>query len=152
MHLAPPRYMDITDATGAVIAIPMPILAQIEACIRLDAPAAGGLEDAHIRHKRVINQIVALTVLVAPPFWQFRAWWCHRKARLARIAWLRTLQYHQLLDLHGKLMLWVQGIDFDTQEKFEAALADQKKSTVTAPPSHEPTPSPVSATSPSVSP
>jgi hypothetical protein len=142
MQLAPPRYLDITDAAGAVISIPMPVLAQIEECIRLDAPEAGVVPDALSQHKRIIAQLIELTVPGG----------IKNPESAVREAWLRGLQYHQLLDLHRKMMLWVQGIDFETQEQFEAALEAQKKSTVTAPPSPEPMPSPVSETSPSVSP
>lgn len=143
MHLPPPRYLDITDAaTGNVVSFPMPILAQIEACIRLDAPEPGAIEDAHTRHTRIIAQLVALTVpLDAAP-----------EEKAGRETWLRTLQYHQLLDLHRKMLLWLQGIDFETQEQFEAALEAQKKSTVIEPPSPEPSASPESAISPPASP
>ncbi|MFA6962450.1 MAG: hypothetical protein WC205_16970 [Opitutaceae bacterium] len=143
MHLASPRYLDITDAaTGAVISIPMPILAQIEECIRLDTPEAGVVPDALSQHKRIIAQLVALTVPLDAA----------AALKEERTAWLRTLQYHQLLDLHRKMMLWVQGIDFETQEQFEAALEAQKKSTPIAPLSPEPKSSPDSASSPCDSP
>lgn len=142
MHLAPPRYLDIIDATGDVISIPMPVLAQIEACIRLDTDEPAIVQDAHTRHTRIIAQLVALTVPLDAA----------AELKAARDAWLRGLQYHQLLDLHRKMMLWVQGIDFETQEQFEAALEAQKKSTPTAPPSPEPKSSLDSATSPSASP
>lgn len=143
MHLAPPRYLDITDATtGATISIPMPVLAQIEECIRIDTPTAGVVEDALSRHKRIIAQLVVLTVPLDAP----------EPDRETRRAWLGSLQYHQLLDLHRKMMLWVQGIDFDTQEQFEAALEAQKKSVPTSPLNPAPKSSPASANSPSVSP
>jgi hypothetical protein len=134
MHLAPPRYLDITDAAGAVISIPMPILAQIEACIRLDTDTPAVLDGALGRHQRIVAQLLALTVPLDAP----------AEDKAAREAWLRTLQYHQLLDLHRKMMLWVQGIDFDSQEQFEAALEAQKKSMPTEPPSPAPKSSPAS--------
>lgn len=146
MHLAPPRYLDIKDASGAVISIPMPVLAQIEECIRLDADAAAVVENALDRHKRIIAQLVALTV---PTTGDVEADGLERSTRRA---WLAGLQYHQLLDLHRKMMLWVQGIDFDTQEQFEAALEAQKKSTPIAPLNPDPKPSPDSEPSASVSP
>ncbi|MDF3058015.1 MAG: hypothetical protein K0R17_2230 [Rariglobus sp.] len=148
MHLAPPRSLFLTDAdTGApVFECPMPILAQIEDCIRLDTPAEGVIEDALSRHQRIIAQLLVLTV---PNTGDVAA---DNLAKSTRTAWLRSLQYHQLLDLHRKMMLWVQGIDFETQEQFEAALEAQKKSTLSEPLNPEPSPSPDSASSACASP
>lgn len=143
MHLPPPRTFDIHDAAGAVVcSFPMPILAQVEACVRLDLPVPGVMEDALSRHTRIIAQLLALTVPPGAP----------GDEQAAREAWLRTLQYHQLLDLHRKVMLWLQGVDFETQEEFEAALVAQKKSTPITPLSPEPKPSTDSNSSSSDSP
>lgn len=143
MHLAPPRILSFTDAAGAVVLeFPMPSLAQIEDCVKLDLPSPDAAEAGVDRHRRMLEQLL---VLVSPHG-------LPAAEREARAGFLRSLQYHQLLDLRAKVLLTVQGIDFDTIEEFEAALAAQKKSTPTAPPSPEPKSSPGSAISPSVSP
>lgn len=122
MQIAPPRLYEFTDDTGAIIfAFPSPSLDQIEECIKLDVPTPETTEDALSRHRRILAQLVVLTV----PRDSDEA------DRDARTAWLRGLQYHQLLDVYRKTMLTVQGIDFETIEEFEHALAAQKKSTLT---------------------
>ena len=148
MHLAPARILTFTDAaTGAeIFSTPMPTLAQIEACIRLDAPTpeAGAAEAPLARHRRYVEQLLALVVPAELP--------ADAPLRTERRAFLRSLQYPQLIDLYRKLMLPVQGIDFDTIEEFERALDAQKKSTPTPDPSPAPTSSPGSASSSSGSP
>ena len=113
MHLAPARILTFTDAaTGAeIFSTPMPTLAQIEACIRLDAPTpeAGAAEAPLARHRRYVEQLLALVVPAELP--------ADAPLRTERRAFLRSLQYPQLIDLYRKLMLPVQGIDFDTIEK-----------------------------------
>lgn len=156
MQLAPPRILDFTDAaTGAVIvSCPMPSLVQIEACIRLDAatPEDASVENAITRHRRYVAQCVVLLTPAPASRLSFLAWWRYLASRRQRRAWLRSLQYPQLLDLYRKLMLSVQGVDFDTLEQFEAALEAQKKSTPTVPLNPEPTSSIDSENSAPVSP
>lgn len=137
MQLVPAKTLAFTEpSSGAVLfAAPMPCLAQIEACIALE-PEAGGqrAEGPVARQHRYLAQCV---VLLAPPVLEAgsplamaRAWGRQRAAR----RWLRSLQYPQLLDVYRKLMLAVQGIDFDSIEEFERAERAQKKSTQGAPP------------------
>lgn len=164
MHLLPSKILTFTDATtGAVIfSAPMPCLAQIEACIRLEPASApqggasagaahdGAGESSIARQRRFFAQCL---VLLCPPVttpWHLptvvAAWRHRRRAR----AWLRSLQYPQLLDVYRKLMLAVQGVDFETLEDFERALEAQKKSTPAAPTDPATRSSTTSASSPSV--
>lgn len=155
MQLAAARTLTFTDATGKVIiTAPIPNIGQVMDCIALDAPTPkdGAEEPAVARQRRYLAQ--CLVLLTPPPASRLSlvAWVAYALALRRHRAWLRTLQYPQLIDLYRKLMLCVQGIDFDTVEEFERALEAQKKSTVMTPPSPAPTSSPESASSSSASP
>lgn len=137
MRIAPSKSLTFNDHdTGAVLfSAPMPCLAQIEACVRLEPAVAedAAKEPAVARQRRMYDQ--CLVLLCPPVFDEYAplAWvraWRHRR-RATR--WLRRLQYPQMLDLYRKLMLAVQGVDFETLEDFERALDAQKKSTQGAP-------------------
>lgn len=152
MHLAPAKPIVFTDPhSGSVLfSAPTPCLAQIEDCIRLEPDGEkhsgvrsqnsgdGGKipepESAVARQRRMLAQC---RVLLCPPVLDAHsplAWWQAWRHRRRAERFLRGLQYPQLLDLYRKLMLAVQGVDFDTVEEFERALEAQKKSTRTAPP------------------
>ena len=149
MQLVAAKILTFTDAaTGAVVfSAPVPCLSQIEACIALEPVGPAKVVGGHVpgleeegpvaRQRRYLAQCLALVCPPAPSAWALRALaaaWLHR--RRAR-RWLRSLQYPQLLDVYRKLMLAVQGVDFDTLEEFERALEAQKKSTPAAPPNPE---------------
>ncbi len=157
MHLAPAKILQFTDAaTGAIVfSSPVPCLAQIEACIRLEPPGPAKVIGGHVpglpeegaiaRQRRYLAQCLALlcppvTRAWHPPSW-LAAWRHRRRAK----AWLLSLQYPQLLDVYRKLMLAVQGVDFETVEEFEKALEAQKKSTPVAEPTAATTSSSASA-------
>lgn len=134
MQIAPAKTLTFTHPTSGEIlfSAPEPTLAQVEACIRLEPAAPEQGQGSVERQRRMFAQCVELLCppLFSPdaPFACLAAW---RRRRAAR-RWLRSLQYAQLVDLYRKLMLAVQGVDFESLEEFERALAAQKKSTDTA--------------------
>jgi hypothetical protein len=135
MQLAPAKTLAFTDpTTGAVLfSTPMPCLAQIEACLRLEPADHKAPEAPVARQRRYLAQCLALLCPAGLSPLDWPRWLAAYRHRRAARRWLLSLQYPQLLDVYRKLMLAVQGVDFDTVEEFENALAAQKKSTQLAP-------------------